>query len=423
MYRLYIRQALYAVREHPLVCFLTMLGTALSVAMIMVLVLLCQAQTASFAPVSERGRMLYVTEIRGDKINDRPQWQGELGSRIVRECFYPMQTPERVSAAAGSADAMRTSAAGVPVVADSRVRAVDAAFWEVFDFRFVAGAPFTEEMFHSARPVAVVCESVARKFFGRTDVAGETLQLDYADYTVAGVVEDVSEAVEEVSGEVWIPYTLHRGIMEQDGAEGICNRLHLYLLARSGEDFVAIGEECRQRLEAFNAGQKEWRATIWSQPLTGVQRMFYSASRGQVKGVLSGMLMLAALFFLLPVCNLLGIVFSQIQQRSGEIGIRKAFGAGNRDIVGQILWENLFVTLCGGAAGVLLSFLFFYLAKDSLLERRDVTLQAGMFFQPLLFLASTGLCLLINLAAAGIPAWRMARVPVIHSLNAHSESL
>jgi putative ABC transport system permease protein len=361
--------------------------------------------------------MLYITVIEGAKIGEMARWHQELGSRIVRECFYPMQTPEAVTAVASSVDRMRTTAPGIRLVRESEVRAVDAAFWKVFDFRFLDGNPFTEDMFRSARPVAVVSARLARAFFGRTDVAGETLNLDFADYTILGVVDNVSEAVGEAYSEVWIPYTLHSGIMHSDGAEGICNRLNLYLLARQTADFDSIRQECRQRLDVFNAGQKEWLANIWSQPLSGVQLMFYHAPQERMRGLFSGMLMLAALFFVLPVCNLLGIVFSQMQKRRPEIGLRKAFGAGNGDIVRMVLRENLVITLSGGVAGLLLSFLFFYLAKDSLLERSDVSLDAGMFMQPLVFLAAIGTCLLINLTASGVPAWRMAHMAITDSLN------
>ncbi|MDR2810252.1 MAG: ABC transporter permease [Tannerellaceae bacterium] len=421
MYLQYIKQALYSLRENPLVSLLTVLGTALSVAMIMVLVLIYQTQTAAYAPVSNRGRILYITEIKGEMINATPQWHSSLGSRVVRECFYPMQTPQKIAAAANAADQMRASSPGVKRVRDANVRAVDAAFWQVFDFRFLAGAPFTEEMFRSATPVVVVSEALARTFFGQTDAVGQTLSLDFVDYTIVGVVNNVSEAVQEVYAEAWTPYTLHREIMNKDGAEGICNRLCLYLLAESTSHFDDIRRECTQRLEAFNGGQKEWKATIWSQPLTSTQRMFYNTSESRMRGVFSGMLLLALMFFFLPVCNLLGIVFSQIRKRGPEIGIRKAFGATNRTIVAQILWENLFVTLLGGLTGLLLSFLFFYLTKDSLLERRDVTLQAGMMLQPFLFLTAIGVCLLINLAAAGIPARRMARTAITDSLNDYLE--
>jgi putative ABC transport system permease protein len=395
-----------------------MLGTALSVAMMMVLVLVYQVKTTAYTPVSNRGRILYITVIEGASIDGHGRWWSDIGRRITRECFYPMQTPEAVSAVSNRTVAMRTDVAGMKPVRDSEVRMTDAAFWHVFDFRFLDGAPYTEEMFQSAMPVAVVGEAVARAFFGRTDVTGETIRLDFVEYAIRGVVADVSKAADEAYGEIWIPYTA-RSTADGEGAEGICGSLKLFMLARSPSDFKAIRREVQQRLEVFNIGQKEFRANVWKQPVTSVDRIYYNVTQDRAHGDVAGMLMLAALFLLLPVFNLLGIVSSQMQKRRPEIGIRKAFGANNGQIVVQILWENFFITLAGGVVGLGLSFLFFYIARDGLLEQSGVRLQTGMFLQPRLFVAAVGTCLVINLLSAGIPAWRTARKTVIDSLHAN----
>jgi putative ABC transport system permease protein len=405
--------------EQPLMTVLTVLGTALSVAMLMVLVLVYQVKTTAFAPVSARNRMLYITVIEGAEMGSTGRAHTAIGQRTVKECFYLMQTPEAVSAAASKAEDMRTSAPGVKTVRESQVRFVDAAFWKVFDFSFISGEPFTEGQFKAATPVAVISEKIARIFFGHTEVVGQTIRLDFADYTIRGVVADVSRAVEEAYGEIWIPYSLNSTIMTANSFEGISGSLKVCILARETKDFDAIRQEAQQRIIAFNAGQKEWTANIWKQPVTGVQRMFYYVQQDRMQGVFAGMISLAALFLLLPVFNLLGIVFSQMQKRRHEIGVRKAFGANSLQIVSQILWENLLITLVGGLLGLGLSFVFFYVARDGLLEQTDVSLQAGMFIQPLLFTAAIGSCLLINLLSTGIPAWRTARKTVTDSLNAN----
>ncbi|MCB5392037.1 ABC transporter permease, partial [Eggerthella lenta] len=68
----------------------------------------------------------------------------------------------------------------------------DEAFWHVFSFEFLCGKPYTKADFDSGLSKAVVSASVARRLFGTTDVAGCTIQLNKADYTITGVVKDVS---------------------------------------------------------------------------------------------------------------------------------------------------------------------------------------------------------------------------------------
>ncbi|MDR1222036.1 MAG: ABC transporter permease [Tannerella sp.] len=414
---LYFKQALANLRENPQVTLLTVTGTALSVAMMLVLVLVCQVRTASFPPVSERHRILYIPIIQGLN-KDRAGFSGGgLGYRIVRDCFYPMSLPEAVSAASSEVLQKHTAVPGNKTVRETDVKETDANFWKLFDFRFLDGKPFTEEMFASAMPVAVISDRVAREFFGTTAAAGRTIRLDFVEYSVTGVVASVSKAVEEAYGEVWTPYSLNGEIMKGDIAEGIGGKLQVFLLGKSPAGFDAIRQEAHSRIATFNEGQREFFAHIWKQPVTGTQRMFYHIQEDRLHGNASGMFSLAALFLFLPVFNLLGIMSVRIRKRASEIGIRKAFGATAWDMTGQILAENLPVTFLGGLAGLLLSVLFFYLAKDGLLERTDVNLQPAMIIKPALFAGAVLTCLLINLLSTALPAWRISKETVIRNLS------
>jgi putative ABC transport system permease protein len=417
MIKHYFKQALATVRENPLVSSLTILGTALAVAMMMVLVLVYQVKTASFAPVSERHRMLYVNQIEGLNQNNAGYRGDGLATRLVNECFYPMETPEAVTAASTATQQRQVSVAGSRKVRECDVRETDAAFWNVFDFRFLDGSPYTEELFTSAVPVAVVSEQVAREFFGAVEVTGLTIRADYVDYRIVGVVSPVSQVVGEAYGEIWIPYSLNRDIMNGDFTEGIGGRLQVTILARSTADFDAIRQEAQSHIATFNTGQKEFMANIWKQPITGLQRMFYYVPEDRMHGNFSGMLALAALFLFLPVFNLLSIMYSQVQKRKPEFGLRKAFGATMYDVMEQILAENLLITFAGSLVGLCLSVLFFYIAKDGLLQRPDVSLQLSMLFKPALFAAALFACLMINLLSVGLPAWRTSRAEVVESLN------
>lgn len=420
MYKLYFKQAIATLRENPLVSFLTILGTALAVSMMLVLVLVYQVRTASFSPVSERNRLLYLELIEG--LNEKGHGYfggGAMGQRVVRECFYPMTTPEYTTAVANSTRAKRTDVPGVKTVRDCDVRYVDVAFWNVFDFHFIAGKPFDEAAFNAAIPVAVISDKVAREFFGTTEVVGQTIQLDFVNYTIQGVVSSVSKAVDEAYGEIWAPYTVNKDIMSNDFVEGIGGQLVVFFLAKSTADFDKIRQEAQSRIENFNSGQAEFKANIWKQPITNLQRMFYFVPGDRMHGIFSGMMMLAALFLLLPIFNLLGIVISQNQKRRPEIGLRKAFGATTSKIVRQLLIENFIITMIGGIIGIFLSILFFFIAKDGLLERPDVTLRPDMILKPDFFLISLAVCLFINLLSTAIPAWRTARAQVTESLNAN----
>lgn len=68
MIKQYIKQAIASLRETPLVSTISILGTTLSIAMIMVVVLLFQIKLVGYSPESNRGRMLYVYGTAARKI-------------------------------------------------------------------------------------------------------------------------------------------------------------------------------------------------------------------------------------------------------------------------------------------------------------------------------------------------------------------
>ena len=94
-------------------------------------------------------------------------------------------------------------------------------------------------------------------------------------------------------------------------------------------------------------------------------------------------------------------------------------------LIGQVLWENLLLTCIGGLLGLLISYLIVLTASDWILTLFDSYtdvektpfLSFEMLFNPTVFCASFGLCVLLNLISALIPAIWALRRNIIQSLN------
>ena len=112
-------------------------------------------------------------------------------------------------------------------------------------------------------------------------------------------------------------------------------------------------------------------------------------------------------------------------ERLSELGVRKTYGATNMRLIGQVLWENLLLTCIGGLLGLLISYLIVLTASDWILTLFDSYtdvektpfLSFEMLFNPTVFCASFGLCVLLNLISALIPAIWALRRNIIQSLN------
>jgi len=420
MVRQYIRQALQMLKENPLVNTISILGTALSIAVIMVLILVYQINNAGYAPESNRNRMLYIEGIRA-KSSERDV-NTNMSIEVVKECIYRMQTPETVTVASG--DKLAVSTRGKQQFRTFPVIYTDTDFWKVFDFKFLHGSPFTETDFTSGLSRAVISDQLARRLTGKTDIVGETILLDEKEFIVCGIVKAVSKAANHAYADVWVPYTskIDLTTVRHQYEEGITGSFMAVLLAQESSDFPQIKEELNRLEKQYNDGKTEYKLSFKENPLT--QAEIARDSKADKKVPLGNYILTTGsilLFLLLvPALNLVGVIQSSVQKRSIEFGVRKAFGATSDKLMLQVLTENMVTTLLGGILGFILSFLLLILGRPFLLT--DATLiTMDMLIRPGLFLALLIFAFILNLLSAGIPAGRMSRQLIVNALKENNK--
>jgi putative ABC transport system permease protein len=410
----YLKQALQMLKENPLVNTISILGTALSIAMILVLVLVFQINNAGYAPESARARMLYVL---GTQVDYTGRNRGGMSAEVVKECFYTLRKPEAVTARA--TDRKPVSLPNERLFAVYDITYTDAGFWQVFDFRFLYGQPFSRSDFDSGLPRAVISEKAARRLFGAADVTGKSIVFDYITYTVCGVVKEVSVAARQAYADVWVPYTSKAGLTQVNAHAGnMTGEFQTILLAHNASDFDAIRAELANQTARYNATKQDSEVSFPDNPLT--QLDIATGSNGFRKVPMKDYLFStgAVILFLLliPAINLISVVLSSVQKRRGEIGLRKAFGATKGTIIRQMLFENMVLTGIGAVIGFGLSFLFLYTGRSFMLTK-GVVLTADMLLKPGLFLAVLFFAFLLNLLSAGLPALNISRQQITEALN------
>ena len=129
------------------------------------------------------------------------------------------------------------------------------------------------------------------------------------------------------------------------------------------------------------------------------------------------------ILLIVPAINLSSMTLSRMRRRMAEIGVRRAFGATEGELMTQVLVENLLVTLVGGLVGLLLSYGATFLLNGFLFGNStnaylmgETTLTAGMLLSPWIFLAAFAFCLVMNLLSAGLPAWRASRMSIVEAI-------
>lgn len=431
MYKVYLKQAMQMLRQNKFFSIIYITGTGLAITMVMILAILYYFRTGNIAPEINRDRMLVIQH---GKILNKTEGQGNGSSRLsyptIKECFYSMQTPEAVTAIFPIGEQTEfIQTPGSDEVYNGLVMGTDVAFWKIFQFRFLAGKPYTEEEFTSGIRKAVVSESLARRLFNTSDATGKTFLLNFEEYQVSGVVEDVPSIAQFCYAEMWIPFTNRPSqIQGSKWCDFILGHMQLYILAKKPGDFDAIRREAEENCRRYSANIPQYNFVLNEQPDTVLRAWLRTDSFASPKFMKLFIQIFSVIFLLLlvPSINLTGMTASRMKKRMEELGIRKAFGAQNRTLLLQILYENLLLTLLGGLIGLLISYGLIFMLKGWLLGNYDwdgssltasIDLSPGMLINPAIFGYTLIFCLILNLMSALVPAWRALRRPIVDALN------
>lgn len=299
--------------------------------------------------------------------------------------------------------------------ADLFVKYTDAKYWQVMQFNFLEGRPFTQDEFDSATPVAVINRAVREKYFGSESVVGQTVEIDGKRIRIVGVVEDVPVLrIVTTFSEVYLPYTL---LTDYDQPREVVGMWEATIRANSRSDIPLIREEFTRRLSEYAAANPSFTKIV-TRPETVVDmfaRMILSLGKstesmtGWMNLLFAGF---AVMFMILPAVNLVNLNTSRILERSGEIGVRKAFGASSLTLVGQFLAENIFLTIAGGILGLAFAYLLLSIVVDAGL------IPYGTFsINYRVLLVGVLAVFVFGLLSGVLPAWRMSRMHPVDALK------
>lgn len=424
MYKQYIKQALQLLKDNKLLTIISISGTALSIAMIMCIVLIYTARTGNYEPEVHKDRTVSVHSVIARNKQDEG-WNngGMMSLRVIKECFYNLQSAEAVAAVAGFYTFLATSP-GIENEAKCITIGTDDSFWKIFQFRFLHGKPYGEE-FASGERKAVITRSIARKIFGEDNVVGKTITLSFVDYTVCGVVADVSILAEDAYAEAWVPYTTLDNY-ESSSVDGLLHQYICHILAPKASDVDIVRQEAQRNVDMMNESQKDFKLVLSGAPDTRLMSMaredFFEEP--DVKGMILSFVLVILVLLIVPAINLGGINLSKMRRRMEEIGIRRAFGSTRSELFRQILTEHFILTLIGGVVGLILSYFAVLGLREWLLNTTmagfygvDTAVTGGMIVRLDVFIFALLFCFLLNLLSAGIPAWKISRSNIVNAIN------
>jgi putative ABC transport system permease protein len=297
---------------------------------------------------------------------------------------------------------------------ESYIKRTDGPYWQILDFSFLEGRPYTQQDEQSGNAVAVINATTRGRFFGNESALGKTISADGQSFRVVGVVPDVPFVRAAPFADIWVPLSTAKTSSYRQEFVGDCMAL---LMARSAADLPHVRSEFAEILKRVELPDPRHYDRVQSSADTlfeALAREILDDETGKSPaGRFKALLVLVMVtFMLLPTVNLVNLNLSRILERSSEIGVRKAFGASSRVLVGQFLVENLVLTIVGGLIGFLLSwFVLDAINASGLIPYSRFTLN------PRVFLAGLATAAFFSLLSGAYPAWRMARLQPVNALN------
>ena len=290
----------------------------------------------------------------------------------------------------------------------ARVRAfwVSNEFFDVLGVKPLMGRSFSpdETKPGAGANVAIVSHGFwQRALGGRSDFSGATINVDGPAFTVIGVMPPNFSYPQEA--EIWVPREVEPVQTSRTAHNwSVIGRLHeSSSLAQARAELSAIGKQLRQE-----HGKKVDLIDLAVVPL---QEFMTADAR-------SGLwLMFAAVGLLLLVAcaNVANLMLAQATLRSSEFAVRVALGASRWRMARQFVTENLLLTLCAGALGILLSFWgvdFLLSLNQNNLPRTD---EIAVNWRALLF--TLGLAVAIAVTLGALPAARFANADLQNQLK------
>lgn len=408
MLKNYIKTAFKVLLRRKFFTFISLFGISFTLIVLMVITAMADYMVAPMSPDTKADRVLgiYFAQMTGPE----SQSTSPAGYKLLDKYARTLPHVESFSICT-----MMQLVNGFPNgdKVQAFLKRTDGSYWRIFDFQFLEGGPFLEEDNQKANFVAVINEATRQKFFGNTTAVGKTMELDGQRFRVVGVVANVPITRLVPFSDVWVPLNTAKSDSYRNELMGGHTGV---ILAENAAAIPLIKAEFDTRIQSVEIPDpKQYteflsRAeTLWefvARTLTGD-----FSSRATMK-FLVGALSFMFLFMLLPAINLINITVSRILERSGEIGVRKAFGASSLTLVGQFVVENVILTLVGGLLGLVGSWLVLRgISESGLIPYAQYQINWRVFLYGL------GLALVFGVFSGVYPAWKMSRLHPVEALK------
>ncbi len=286
---------------------------------------------------------------------------------------------------------------------------VEADFFRIRKQKIKAGRLFISKDFKEDGAVCIIPERVEELLFKRkSKVIGEYINIGDNYFKVIGITKDNPNINFGDRNSVIIPFSSYQTLFNANTSNSFIISLYKDV---DGSTFMKRFEAFMSRLYRVNPDDKEAFYTFsMSEQVKEFQSLF--------TGIRIFIWFVGFCILLTGIISVGNIMYVNINERTREIGIRKAIGATPRNILEMVLVESVVLTSIAGFVGIFFGYIvifFIQIVIASMVEENMFLGNVGVNFP--VILASLSILILAGVVAGILPALKASRIRPVIALN------
>lgn len=246
--------------------------------------------------------------------------------------------------------------------------------------------------------MTVIGSEIAKTYFKNQNPVGKHIQIAGARYLVIGVLKEKGESLfGSADKKLFIPVTSAERLFKTDSVD------LYYIQTKNTEQVPDVVKRTKQQLSQLFPNNKEAYTVVNQQQALDTFDSITST-------LTIGLGAIAGISLLVGGIGIMNIMLVSVSERTREIGIRKAIGAGSGDILRQFLIEAIVLSLLGGGIGILLG----------IFSAQIVTAASSfdMHVSATTILLAVGFSMFIGIVFGVVPAQKASKKMPIDALRA-----
>ncbi|MBI2037674.1 MAG: ABC transporter permease [Candidatus Magasanikbacteria bacterium] len=289
---------------------------------------------------------------------------------------------------------------------DTSFVGVSADLPNVEDTKIAKGRFFSEEEEKSLARVVVLGSQTAADLFDDINPIGKQIRIKKTSFTVIGVMTERGvSGFQNQDNQIYVPITTAQKLLLGINYVSF-GRLKVDKAENVDKGVEYIKQVLRERHKITNPEEDDFSVRTTAQGLTTLTNI-----TNALKIFLSAV---AAISLIVGGIGIMNIMLAAVQERTREIGLRKAVGAKNSNIISQFLIETVMITFLGAAIGILLGALISFAAgtiAQSMGYHWDIVVSLSSI------LAACAVGVGIGLVFGIVPARRASKLNPIEALR------